>query len=57
MKRLFEFIWTGCWHHWVTYERNDVAHKGTVIGQTAYCQCKKCGAHKRFNLYPTVWTA
>ena len=57
MKKLFEFLWTGCWHRWETYERNDVAHKGTVIGQTAYCRCKKCGSHKRFNLYPTVWTA
>ena len=57
MKRLFEFIVAGCWHRWETYERNDVSHKGTIIGQAAYCKCKKCGAHKRFNLYPTVWTA
>ena len=52
MKKLLEFLFSGCWHSWEDTERNGVADdNGTVIGYAIFCRCTKCGVHKRFNLY------
>jgi hypothetical protein len=60
MKRLFEFIISGCWHKWADYETFNVVSNSlengrvirkTNVGLVVYCRCTKCGTHKRFNLY------
>jgi hypothetical protein len=52
MKKLIEFLISGCWHQWEEFERNGVAdEKGTIIGYASFCRCAKCGTPKRFNLY------
>jgi hypothetical protein len=52
MTRLFNFLISGCWHHWKDWDQNGVAdNTGTVIGYAVFCRCAKCGAHRRFDLF------
>lgn len=51
MKKLIEFLWSGCWHKWETIETLSVTHKERPIGRAMMCKCTRCGTPKRFNLY------
>jgi len=61
MKRLLEFLWSGCWHEWETESickildsskgvtLEDVATgKFLPIGRKYVLRCKKCGELKTF---------
>jgi hypothetical protein len=53
MKRLIEFLLTGCWHNWEIIKEeeliwsNDLGEHGT--GSRFTLQCKKCGNLKKFD--------
>ena len=63
MKRLFEFLFTGCWHHWEVFEKKQIFDTGTKVKYgveqgdelplpfaTKYIlRCKHCGEMKVFN--------
>ncbi len=52
MKKLLEFLFSGCWHRWEETDRNGVEDtQGIIIGFAVMCKCSKCGLPKRFNLY------
>jgi hypothetical protein len=52
MKKLIEFLVSGCWHQWEETNRTGVADQDrTVIGYASFCRCTKCGTPRRFNLY------
>lgn len=52
MQKIIEFLMSGCWHVWEEYSRCQVADSNNIIiGKAVFCKCKKCGTHKRFNLY------
>jgi hypothetical protein len=53
MINLIHFLIFGQWmceHHWEEYEKRNMTLKGTVVGQSSYCACTKCGSHKVFGL-------
>lgn len=51
MKKLFEFLWSGCFHEWDTIKEQDMVEnltyqsgKSTRSEYTKYTlRCKKCG--------------
>ena len=52
MKKLLEFLFSGCWHHWEETDRHGVSDEnGTIIGYASFCRCTRCGEPRRFNLY------
>jgi len=52
VKKLFEFLTSGCWHHWEDYKEVGVQDSDKImVGYAVMCKCTKCGMHKRFNLY------
>ena len=52
MKKLIEFVFSGCWHQWEETDRSGVEDsQGIIIGFAVVCKCNKCGIPKRFNLY------
>lgn len=55
MKKLIDFLWSGCWHKWETIETLRVTYDGAFIGRAMMCKCTKCGMPKRFNLYDDIY--
>jgi hypothetical protein len=51
MIKLFQFLISGCWHHWEETTRTGVAENDTLIGYASFCRCTRCGEPRRFNLY------
>lgn len=57
MKRLLEFLLTGCFHEWEIYKTNPVydSYDGQLteypIGEKITLRCKKCGEMKTFKTY------
>jgi hypothetical protein len=52
MIKLFEFLFSGCWHQWEDIDTKLVQNDDSIIvGAAVFCRCTKCGVHKRFNLY------
>lgn len=53
MKKIFELLFSGCWHHWQEYDKKSVGEteKNVILGYAVFCKCTKCGEHKRFDLY------
>lgn len=59
MKRLLEFLWSGCWHEWETESMCKIFDSGSKgidivsgttlpIGRKYVLRCKKCGELKTF---------
>ena len=62
MKKLLEFLWSGCWHEWQTESITKVfsnadktedilSGKEIPIGKKYVLRCKKCGELKSFHDY------
>lgn len=62
MKKLLEFLFSGCWHVWeikiktTVYGSKDLdenirSGKAVPIGNKYTLQCKKCGEMKTFKEY------
>ncbi len=53
MKKLIEFILSGCWHKWTKHSESKVWAEGDKrpVGYAYICVCERCGEPKRFNLY------
>lgn len=47
MKRLLQFLWSGCWHVWGDTGEGTF-EDGSASGSLVTCKCKKCGAHTYF---------
>ena len=57
MKKLIQFLLSGCWHEWeIIKERDLVDERGAVIGVAYNLKCKKCGDMKRKTLVSHVWS-
>lgn len=50
MKKLFEFLVDGCWHHWETRSKNVLTRYDGAIGTRYECTCSKCGTWRKFDL-------
>jgi hypothetical protein len=52
MLKIFDFIFSGCWHKWkilhTAHIKSDM--KAPPDGYAYICQCEKCGTPKRFDL-------
>lgn len=50
MSKLWQFLWSGCWHKWETIRQivltTDYGSKGTRLE----CRCEKCGKWTKFDL-------
>lgn len=62
MKALLEWLWSGCWHRWLTREVIETSHTraneaGVVVdswvSRDHILQCARCGRVRRRNLGPT----
>ncbi len=54
MKKLIEFIVSGCWHKWTKHSEAKVWGEESnkrPVGYAYICVCERCGEPKRFNLY------
>lgn len=54
MKKLFEFLWSGCWHEWKIEAIAQVFDSVEIkipIGKKYTLRCKKCGEMKIFKSY------
>jgi hypothetical protein len=68
MKKLLEFLLTGCWHHWEVHNEKKIFDTGTKIkygveegdevplpcGSKYILRCKHCGEMKVFDTMK-VW--
>jgi hypothetical protein len=53
MKRLWQFLWFGCFHVWKEDQRTHLvrtSREEIPYGLAVYCTCAKCGLPKRFDL-------
>jgi hypothetical protein len=53
MRRLLQFLWSGCWHEWVIIKEKTLEWEGE-FGGTGICsryilQCKKCGDLRKYD--------
>jgi hypothetical protein len=49
MKRLFEFIFSGCWHQWEIHDEANIKGDNLTVGRIYVLRCKNCGEMKYFN--------
>lgn len=42
MKKILEFIWHGCWHHWRPSHTVRLVDKDVDIGTRYVYRCEKC---------------
>lgn len=50
MIKLFQFLWSGCWHKWITVREVILNDASGARGTRILCHCEKCGKWTKFDL-------
>jgi hypothetical protein len=50
MRRLWQFLWSGCFHVWEERHHAKLEDAYGNVGVRVICACAKCGKPKKFDL-------